>query len=278
LDLRAGSVALICAERKNEELILGCWSAGKGYVIPKAKDGEDPHAVVIGSGRQSFGYITENVMRMIRKYPEDKLLHTLVLTSAYHQLAGVHADLGQKYIGGTFFTVAMTKNGLVWQPDITYFMYSPAEMRESINKHEKLKSFVPVNVLVRDAIAFIERRVPKYRTIIMAGVASKDEIERVRQLHEKEIIETSLNLACEYAIFLSRDDPYAVFLHRIKEDYCIRLVVTTNNANITFADDFYAQLLKKPEIGNQRGACLITIAPPGLFSNDYTPPNLESNN
>jgi len=200
------------------------------------------------------------------------------LTSTYHQLTGVHADLGKEYIGGAFFTVAMTNNGLVWQPDITYFIYSPAAMRESRDKDEKTKSFMPVNILVRDSIAFIERRVPKYRSIIMAGAASKAEIECVRQLHEKEVSEMSRNLACEYAIFLSRDDAYAVFLHRIKEDPYIRMVITANNLSITYAEDFYELLIKKPKIENKQGACLIEVVPRDLFSNDYTPPNSENAN
>lgn len=271
LSLNKGCVNLICVEKQDGKLTTGVWSAGEDYRVTPSHDdhGRQTKAVNIGTGGKEYGYITESAADMVRKYPLSKIQHSLVLVSSYHQLAGCHTTFPKDYVGGAFITIAMTLDGLIWQPDISYYLYFPSEMRAKEQEKKKLQSFLPVNVLIRESIVFVERRVPEYRSLMMTGGALPDKVEHVRKTYQDEVGKIAKEMGCKHAVFLSRESHYAVYLYRFDPDYCIRHSINDNYATTTYAEDFYKLLLSEPEHGEQQGAALIEVVPRGLLSEQH---------
>ncbi len=273
LILPKNSISLIFAEHNETGFEMGVWRSGDEYVIPTNSDGMSPFAICTGSGRV-FSYLTENIGKAIRFVSDATIANNLAFVSCCHQLHGVHANHVLKNVGGAFITAVLTKKGVVWQPDITYFRYSPSIMKKKRQGKDKLTMFYPVNVMVREGTVFIERRVPKYRVLYIDNAVNKTQSAEINNKHEEEVNKTALNLSCEYGAFLSSDNPYAILVHHFKDDYYYKNDIEKNTANISFSEDVYAKLLEKPLLKNMPGAMNIFCLPENFLKPNYEIPVL----
>lgn len=271
LELPNNSVVLIFAEYNESVFEMGIWRSGSEYVKPINSQGMPPFAICTGSGRV-FSYLTENIGKAIRLVTEATISNNLAFISCCHQLHGVHANHVLKNVGGAFITAVLTKKGVVWQPDITYFRYSPSIMKKKIQGKDKLTMFYPVNVMVREGTVFVERRVPEHRAIYMDNAVNKNQSEEIKNKHEEEVNNMALNLSCEYGAFLSSDDPYAILIHHFKDDYYYKNDIDKNIAHITFSEDVYAKLLEKPLLNDMTGAMNIFCLPENFLKPNYKLP------
>ncbi|MBC8318170.1 MAG: hypothetical protein H8E41_09705 [Desulfobulbaceae bacterium] len=274
LYLPKNTIKLIFAEFSKSGFELGIWQSGQEYEIPCNAEGNLASALCTGSG-MVFSYLTENVAKSIRLITEKTIKNNLAFISCCHQLHGVHANHTLNNVGGAFITAAVTKDGVVWQPDITYFKYSPSIMRDTTPGEEKLKMFYPINIMVREGAVFIEKRVPEYRAIYMNNAISHEESIKIRERHEKEAENIALNLSCEYGAFLSSDDPYAVLIHHFSDEYCYENVILKGTAQITISEDVYALLLEKPKLNNMVGAMKVFCVPKNFLKPNYSLPELK---
>lgn len=277
LNISENTIKLIFAEYSKSGFELGIWQSGHEYAIPRNEKGDPASALCTGSG-MVFSYLTENVAKSIRLITEKTIKNNLAFISCCHQLHGVHANHTLKNVGGAFITAAVTKDGIVWQPDITYFKYSPSIMRNTTPGEEKLKMFYPVNIIVREGAVFIERRVPEYRAIYMNNAISHEESIKIREIHENEAENIALNLSCEYGAFLSSDDPYAVLIHHFSDEYCYKNVIKEDTAQITISEDVYTLLLEKPELNDMVGSMKVFCAPENFLKPNYSLPVLKQHN
>ncbi len=269
-----GAIELIFAEYTQDGFELGVWRSGQKYESPRNKNGCSPSAISIGSGIV-FDYLTNNIAESIRSITKKTINNNMAFISCCHQLHGVHEDHTLKNVGGAFITVALTEEGVVWQPDITYFKYSPSLMRNTESEKEKLRMFYPVNVLVREGSVFVERRVPEYRSTFMGNAIKQEKRTKIKERHGKEIEKKSLNLSCEYGAFLSSEEPYAVLIHNFSGEYCYKSVISKNTARTSFSEDIYEKLLEKPNLPNIQGAMSVFCAPENFLKPDYTLPDLK---
>ena len=274
LNITKNTIKLIFAEYSKSGFELGIWQSGHEYEIPCNAERAPASALCTGSG-MVFSYLTENVAKSIRCITEKTIKNNLAFISCCHQLHGVHANHTLKNVGGAFITAAITKDGIVWQPDITYFKYSPSFMRHTNPGEEKLKMFYPINIMVREGAVFIEKRVPEYRSMYMNNAISHEKSIEIREKYEKEAEDIALNLSCEYGAFLSSDDPYAVLIHHFSDEYCYKNVISKDTANITISEDVYALLLEKPELNNMIGAMKVFCAPENFLKPNYSLPELK---
>jgi len=273
LQLPNNSISLVFAEHNEKGFEMGIWRSGDEYVKPTNSEGMSPFAICTGSGRV-FSYLTENIGKAIRLVTDATIPNNLAFISCCHQLHGVHANHVLKNVGGAFITAVLTKKGVVWQPDITYFRYSPSIMKKKRQGKDKLTMFYPVNVMVREGAVFVERRVPEYRAIYMDNAVNKAQSAEIKNKHEEEVNKTALNLSCEYGAFLSSDDPYAILIHHFKDDYYYKNDIEKNTANISFSEDIYAKLIEKPLLNNMHGAMNIFCLPENFIKPNYKIPVL----
>jgi hypothetical protein len=250
--------------------IRSTWSEAKMMPFHTAnRSGKPTDAVLIGSAMDGFEYITKNVSSMIAKYPVEKLPHVLTLVNSYHQLVGIHATTTEKQFGGAYTSAAMTRTGITWQSDTTYFVYSPSELNLERNK---LEAFEAINVLMRKGLLYVERRTPVFRNILMAPFLDFEEVKAVIKETGSDIYHTAIDLSSEYKVFLSREHPYGVMLHHFHPEYCYKSNVGTDSATSTFAPDFYELLKSRPKLRNGQGAANLEVVPRGLLSDGYVQP------
>ena len=273
LSLEVDSVQIFCAENYNGTLFLGAWSSGRGLSFP-ANQTKKANALLMGTAMIDFKFITENVSNMISNYSHETLPHQLALINSYHQLVGVHTDTTKSKFGGAYTSAAMTKEGVVWQPDVTYFLYSPSELNPITNK--KLEAFEAINVMMRDGLLFLERRTPIHRNILLTALHEYEEIELAVKKHGASLYDKALSMSTDYKVFLSREKPYVVFLHHIDPEYCVKIEVSDKIAHNTYSEDFYALLKAQPEVPFMQGAAKIEIVPRGLLSEGYEEPKFSS--
>jgi hypothetical protein len=259
----------LCAENVHASLILGVWSAGRGLSFPANTAEKPADAILIGTAMDGFEYITNNVSRMIANYPAEKLPHVLTLVNSYHQLVGIHAQTTEKKFGGAYTSVAMTRNGIVWQPDITYFIYSPSELNVGA---EKLEAFEAVNVIMRKGLLYVERRTPIFRNILMAPILDLEKVKATVREIGTDLYDTALKLSSDYKVFLSREDPYGVMLHHFHPEYCYKSNIGPDSASVTFSPDFYQLLKTRPSLPFLQGAAKLDVVPRGLLADDYVQP------
>ena len=272
MDFERDQVKLFCAEHCESSLVLGCWCSGRGLSHPSNKFGKSADAVLTGSAKNGFEFVTKNVSRMLSNIENKTIAHTLTLVNSYHQLVGIHASTTKQRFGGTYVSAAMTKSGVVWQPDVTYLIYSPSELTPEVTK---LQAFEAINVFVRNELLFVERRTPVHRNILMAPHFSKEEVEKRIHKVGADMIEKALKLGSDYKVFLSRETPYAVMLHHFDPEYCVKAEFKTDMATMSFSPDFYQLLQSKPELPSSQGAAKIEVVPRGLLSNGYTQPRFK---
>lgn len=269
IPLEPRSATLLCAERTDGTLRMGAWTPGAGgYEVPAIPEGKVGPAMAIGSGAKYCGYVTKNINRTLRHFGPDKMHHLMALSSTYHQLVGAHADLGKGYVGGVFVTAAMTLDGVVWQPDITYVLYSGSDIPSPTNTAPRGSTFQPVNILIREDAAFVERRIPEYRGTVLPGIADERELQEIRDRHEGDVADIARNLSCKYLAFLRRDYPCAVLLYRTQPDHPVQFEITNTTLRPGYTEGFRQMLLRKPELPPLQGACHITVQPDGLLSDE----------
>lgn len=263
-------VELVCVEHCESSLILGCWCSGRGLSFPANKEGRPADAILAGSARNGFEYVTENVSRMLSKTETKNVAHRLVLVNSYHQLVGLHGATTKQRFGGAYVSAAMTKSGVIWQPDVAFFIYSPSEMTPEAQKLEALEA---INVFVRNELLFVETRTPSHRNILMAPHLEKEEVERRINKVGANLIEKAFNLRSDYKVFLSREDPYAIMLHHLAPEYCVKTELGMDSVSMSFSPDFYQLLLSKPELLPLQGSAKIEVVPRGLLSKAYKQPS-----
>ncbi len=263
------TVQILCAENAHASLVLGVWSAGRGLSFPANTTDKPAHAILIGSARSGFEYITKNVSQMIAKYPEEKLPHVLTLINSYHQLVGIHVQTTEKKFGGAYTSAAMTRNGIVWQPDTTYYIYSPSELN---TEAKKLEAFEAVNVIMRKGLLYVERRTPVFRNILMAPILDLEEVKAIVREIGADLYYTALQLSSDYKVFLSREHPYGVMLHHFHPEYCYKSNIGPDSASATFSPDFYQLLKTRPSLPFLQGAAKLEVVPRGLLADDYVQP------
>jgi len=269
-----GAVTFICAEYLESTFKMGIWRSGDGYHVPSNNKGVEASAICTGSG-MVYDYLTDNVAKSIRHITAGTLDNNLAFISCCHQLHGVHANHVLNRVGGAFVTAVLNNQGIVWQPDITYFRYSPSQMLGTPEQRNRLRMFFPVSLVVREGVLFVERRAPEYRAAVIANGVSAVESSEIIQKYSEEASSVGLNLNGKYGAFLSTEDPYAFLVHHFDEDYCYRNKIRKDSAQIIFSEDFYHRLRAKPEIGNFQGAMKVDTAPSGFLSQDYVPPKLD---
>jgi hypothetical protein len=272
-----GSVTFVIAQLADTEFEMGIWRSGDTYVKATPMNESSASAICTGSGLE-FSYLTEGVAKSIRSVTEKTARNNAAFISCCHQLHGVHADHVSMNIGGAFVTAVLTRRGIIWQPDITYFKYSPSVMRGTKPGAAMLMMFYPINVLVREGVVFVERRVPEYRRIYMSNGVSAQQRDNILSQFDKEVSDTARLLSCEYGAFLSSDEPCAVLIHHFLDDYCYKNTIEDGIARITFSEDIYCKLLEEPKIARKRGAMNVFCAPINFLSPGYETPQLHPSN
>lgn len=260
LALPNNSVTLVFAQYDESGFEMGIWRSGGEYIRAVNDAGVPVSAICTGSGLV-FGYLTKNVAKSIQFISEKTVNNNLAFISCCHQLHGVHSNHVQENVGGAFITAALTKDGITWQPDVTYFRYSPSVMKRIQPEKGKLTLFYPVSVLVREGAVFVERRVPEYRSTFISNALEAKVISDVYGKYAQDLAQKALNLSCEYGAFLSSDEPFALLIHHSTDDYCYKNTIENTVAHITFSEDIYKKLLEKPVLNQKQGAMNIFCMP-----------------
>ena len=169
--------------------------------------------------------------------------------------------------GGASVCAALTKQGVVWQPDTTYFLYSPSDLDPD---KKKLNTLEAVSLIPREGVIYQERRTPKLRNLALTPFLSEEEAVRVLTKYGEAMCETALNLTTEYKAFVSREHPHAVLLHHAGNQETFRHELREKGATAHFSVELVSLMKSRPELPLLQGAARIDVLPRGLFSNEFT--------
>ena len=262
VEMPAGSASAILGYY-NEigEPVFGLWRANQDYFEPN-----DWQGATIGSSIIKFDYLCENSYRNLKEHPNAPLKALLTMNSAYHQLMAIHGNTVSEGFGGAFSSVALNENGLTYQPDITYYYYSDSEF---LKKKPRLESFVPINVLIREGIVFVQKNVPEQTIQAYFMQKNHEELEALIQKHGPEVYEKALKLACETKVFVSREYRKCSIVFDNHKTQMVVEELSTGNMNMTINNPALANTLIAPPILNDvPGSAFIQVFPDGFLQTE----------
>jgi hypothetical protein len=155
---RAPDVAFLLAWRSDTGPRLSQWESRHGFTV---LDGD---SCAIGSIGNYHRTLTSHALQQIRNLnvPQEDVLPAI---TALVQSFGVHDDLIEQNVGGAVFGLAVDSDGVHWQSDTGYLIYSClVQQPEFVSASVRDNTLVIHSSITRETIAMMNSAAPDLQT------------------------------------------------------------------------------------------------------------------